>query len=309
MGLGAKHKGVGDECDQDEWVAEDLHIISGDIAGYDGFKPKARLQGDPYDSVLPAMEDAILGNGVISGCGVTATGFGLWLAVGFGSAVVDGVEVTYPSGIIDDITSDPANPKKVLICLDASGTANSTSGTPATAIPSGYTGPDTEQPAPPAIPANKVILAEVWVAAGETLLEDADITDRRIFISPKHQWKDASENALTILEQSVFIPWTTLDLTAYTSAIAKWAYLRLRLHINSILADGQIGLYVRKKGTTPTAYPAIYGTYANGLRDGGELWGVVFCGMNTGQEIEYYLAIIGAAIEADVYIDVLGYIE
>lgn len=273
------------------------------------FKPSPRALGDPFDSVLPAMKDGIIGNGVISGCGVTAIGFGLWVYVAAGNAIVNGVEVAVSGQMITDISSDPTNPKKVIISLDSSATASSTSGTPAAAIPSGYTGPDTEQPTPPSIPSNEDILAEIWVGAGATEIVAGDITDRRLFVKPKHKWKDASENALTLLNQTSFIDWTALDLTAYTSAAAKWVYLRLRLHIDSILESAEVGLYVRKKDTSTAATPAIYGTYANGLRDGGEIWGVVFCGMDAGQEIEYYLAIIGAAVQLDVYIDVLGYIE
>lgn len=117
--------------------------------------------------------------------------------------------------------------------------------------------------------------------------------------------KDASESALNLANQSSSTTWTDLDLTAYTSADAKWAYLRLAVHIDSY-ASGYVLLRVRKNGTTPTRYPLCYGAQEDASSNFAEIF--VWAEMDSGQVIEYDIFIDGTA-QADFNIDVLGYIE
>jgi hypothetical protein len=83
------------------------------------------------------------------------------------------------------VTLDPAdsyNPRKDIIIVDSNGTITKVTGTPEPADPPDQTGVKTRRPKPPSIPANSIILAEIWVPAGATQITDTNITDRRVFI-------------------------------------------------------------------------------------------------------------------------------
>lgn len=121
-------------------------------------------------------------------------------------------------------------------------------------------------------------------------------------------WKDASENALTDSNRTASKTWTVLDLTAYTSANAKLAVLKLSLFIDSITPAAYVYLSVRKKGTTPNVYPQVIAYSSHGDIAGALQEAVVIVGMDTEQVIEYQILLAGT-IQVDSYIDVLGYIE
>jgi len=118
-------------------------------------------------------------------------------------------------------------------------------------------------------------------------------------------WKDASERALNLANQTTTIEWTDLDLTAYTSANAKFAILRLRAHLDSY-TDGQTWLNIRKKGTTPTYMHYVY-PISNPV-SGNEYELGIIQALDSEQVIEYYVRFTGTA-QVDYTIDVLGYIE
>ncbi len=139
-----------------------------------------------FDSHLNSLEEGILGNGVVSGFAVVEKGTGAnkTVDVGSGTAVVNGTVVTVGSTSNVDLTSyiDGDNPKKVLIMLEDDDSIDVVDGTAKAAAPVGNTGPETYEPLLPDKAANKIILAEVWLAAGETTIQDSDITDRRITV-------------------------------------------------------------------------------------------------------------------------------
>ncbi len=123
-------------------------------------------------------------------------------------------------------------------------------------------------------------------------------------------WKDESEMALELVNQSTDVAWTELDLTAFTSANAKFAILQLMIGVDSITAGASnwARLAVRKNGTTPYVYPllgidgewAVAGMYYYSQ--------AVIVDMASGQLIDYCLQHNGTA-RVDLDIDVLGYIE
>ena len=79
-------------------------------------------------------------------------------------------------------TADPNNPRKDIIIINSSGTISKITGTAEAAQPAAQTGPKTFRPRPAAISSNSIILAEIWVEAGETAILNADITDRRVIV-------------------------------------------------------------------------------------------------------------------------------
>lgn len=121
-------------------------------------------------------------------------------------------------------------------------------------------------------------------------------------------WKDASEVALNDDDRTALLDWTDLDLTAYTSANAKFAILLLDIVVDSISAGGSAWLWVRKDGTEPTISPGIRTADTEGDEALAHRVGIAIVGMASGQVIEYKIAVFGT-IQVDSTISVLGYIE
>lgn len=119
-------------------------------------------------------------------------------------------------------------------------------------------------------------------------------------------WKDASERALADLNRVASLGWTTLDLTAYTSADAKFAIITLRMNIDAY-TNGDLYLHVRKNGTTPGEHLRIIVLSVNAVA-GGFYEHYCIVGLDAGQVIEYKIDLTGVA-QIDTYIEVLGYIE
>jgi parallel beta-helix repeat protein len=134
-----------------------------------------------FDNDLKALEQAIKGEGVRSGLQVTAsTTPDDYVHVAAGEANVAGTIVTKSSTTDLQIPANTSgNPRKDIIVMDSSGTISVVQGTPAPAKPDGYTHWQTYEPAPPDIPANSIILAEIWVADGFTSITSSDILDKR----------------------------------------------------------------------------------------------------------------------------------
>jgi len=119
-------------------------------------------------------------------------------------------------------------------------------------------------------------------------------------------WKDTPSNALTDLNRTVSLDWTDLDLTAFTSANAKFAILLLRMNIDAH-TDGDLYLHTLQNGTTPSVSTMILVKEANAVAS--SFW-EHYCiiGLDTGQVIQYKITLTGTA-QIDSYLEVLGYIE
>uniref|UniRef100_A0A6M3JW60 Uncharacterized protein n=1 Tax=viral metagenome TaxID=1070528 RepID=A0A6M3JW60_9ZZZZ len=138
-----------------------------------------------FDTHRNNITAAAKGNGVVSGMGVTeAATPAKTVVVGTGVYVANGTSVTKSSATTIDLSShiSATNPNKVIITADSAGSITATAGTAAVADPAGSTGPQTKVPLLPNLPANEIMLAEVWLAAAETTILNADITDRREYI-------------------------------------------------------------------------------------------------------------------------------
>lgn len=117
-------------------------------------------------------------------------------------------------------------------------------------------------------------------------------------------WRATSDLTLNLLNQTATTDWTNLDLTAATSANAKFAIIKLMVHIDSY-SSGRVSVRVRKDGTTTPVMdlehhaPDMTTPY---------VYGMVIVEMATGQVIEYSTEISGTA-QADFQVRVQGYIE
>jgi hypothetical protein len=119
-------------------------------------------------------------------------------------------------------------------------------------------------------------------------------------------WKDVPARALIDVDRTTLLNYTDLDLTAYTSANAKFAIAKLLLVATTTGTSGQSWTAIRKNGTTPSYYIAV--SAVHDLPNGFITSEVSIVGLDAGQIIEYTIVpATGATLTT--HIDVLGYIE
>lgn len=110
----------------------------------------------------------IQGNGVLSGCAVTAQGSpDMTVAVAAGTIQWNGVSVTVASGNVTITAANGTNPRIDLVVVDNAGVKSATAGTAAAS------------PKAPALPANSIMLAMVYVPANDTTIATNQIVDKR----------------------------------------------------------------------------------------------------------------------------------
>jgi len=119
-------------------------------------------------------------------------------------------------------------------------------------------------------------------------------------------WKDASERALSDENRTTYLDWTGLDLTAYTSANAKFALLQLNFRAQDAGTAYDSWLQVRKNGTTPDYFPEIMITNTDPDWCYRTLCPIL--GLDANRKIQYNITVATGAT-VDSWIDVLGYVE
>jgi len=132
---------------------------------------------------MSALKEVAKGNGVLAGLSVTEQSpKALGVTVGKGRAIVNGRLVSIVSTTnVTIATADSTYPRKDIIVLASDGGLSAVEGTKEAAVPNDLTGSGTLKPEASDVPANKIVLAEVWVQNGETEIANADVTDRRMF--------------------------------------------------------------------------------------------------------------------------------
>ncbi|MBA7515076.1 hypothetical protein ES705_07114 [subsurface metagenome] len=177
---------------------------------------------------LKSQEDAhTLGYGVVNGLKVVPTDpASMDVQVETGKAYV--TDTLVEKGAVTDLTvgaADPTNPRKDIVVCNSAGTLSIVAGTAEAALPSGNVGVYTLNPEPPSIPANSIILAEIWVPAGATEITGSEIYDKRVsiadFIGHKadasaHHAKYTDAEAQTTVKANVEVG----DLKTPTKALA-----------------------------------------------------------------------------------------
>jgi hypothetical protein len=118
------------------------------------------------------------------------------------------------------------------------------------------------------------------------------------------KWIDGDQTPLPSTNRVASLTWTDLDLTASTSANAKLAILRLKIHVN--VGNKAYAIRVRKNGTTPNNPSILASPWACTGAD--DYFSTVVVGVDTGQVIEYCFD-VEAGGNVDFQIDVLGYWE
>ena len=129
-------------------------------------------QAEPDSVDIDILVAAFAASGVVSGCAVTAQGTpDLTVAVASGTALVAGASVAVTGANATIGAANGSNPRFDLITINNSGTIATTAGTAAA------------NPVFPAIPANSIVLAAVYVPALDTAINSNQITDKRILIA------------------------------------------------------------------------------------------------------------------------------
>ncbi len=142
---------------------------------------------------LDSQEDAhTLGYGVVNGLKVIPTDpVSMDVQVEIGKAYA--ADTLVEKGAVTDLTvtgADPTNPRKDIVVCNSAGTLSIVAGTPEAALPSDKVGIYTLNPKPDNIPANSIILAEIWVPAEATEITGAEIYDKRVSIADFLTHKD-----------------------------------------------------------------------------------------------------------------------
>lgn len=125
-------------------------------------------QAEPDSVDIAILVQALNGEGVVSGCTVTAQGSpDMTVAVAVGVVRIDNQLVTVTAGNVTVGAADGTNPRIDLITVNNAGTKACTAGTAAAS------------PVFPAVPADSVALAAVYVPASDTTIASNQITDKR----------------------------------------------------------------------------------------------------------------------------------
>lgn len=128
-------------------------------------------QAEPDSIDFNILSTGLAGNGVVSGCAVTAQGTpNMTVAVASGTVIADATIASVSSGNVTISAADSTNPRFDLITVNSSGTKAVVAGTAASnaVFPS---------------PASTVIvLAAIYVPAAATTITTGQIVDKRVFI-------------------------------------------------------------------------------------------------------------------------------
>jgi len=134
-----------------------------------------------FDNDMNQQVDAHKKTGVLTGVEVSADS-GMQVQISSGSVSIAGTKVDYAGGTATITAADSTNPRKDIVTINSSGTITVTAGTPEAAYPVGKTARQTVRPAPPNIPSDEVLLAEIWVGTSVTEITSGVIKDLRILI-------------------------------------------------------------------------------------------------------------------------------
>ncbi len=125
-------------------------------------------QAGGFADLVDQISAALAGDGVLVGMGVSAQGTpDMTVAVAAGQVRIGGYFAAYAGANVTITAADSTNPRFDLICCDHNGTVSRVGGTAAV------------RPVPPDIPANSIQLAQVYVPAGATSIDNPKIVDKR----------------------------------------------------------------------------------------------------------------------------------
>lgn len=136
------------------------------------------VQSEPDSVDFEILLAGIKGDGVLSGCAVSAQGTpNMTVAVASGSIKYNGSTVSVSSASPSIAAADTTNGRLDLVVVDNTGAVTS-SGTNAA-----VKGTAASAPVMPTIPANSIVLACVYVPANDTAINSNQIIDKRMIVT------------------------------------------------------------------------------------------------------------------------------
>lgn len=148
-------------------------------------------QSEPDKVDLDILVAALAGDGVISGCQVTAQGSpDMSVHVAAGTVTIGGATAAVTADDLSVTAADATNPRFDLVAADDTG---------ALAMVDGTADPN---PVFPAVPADSVILASVYVPATDTDVDSNQIVDKRAIVRSPYQSIAISDTGGTTAQTS-----------------------------------------------------------------------------------------------------------
>jgi hypothetical protein len=186
---------------------------TGSIEDPTGVYPQAQVDKVDFDIIAMSAGGR---SGVSSGCAVTAQGApNNTVAVAAGTVVVAGTEVAVTGGNLTMTAAHATLKRFDLITVNNAGTKAYTAGTAAST------------PVFPAIPANSVVLAAIYIPANDNIINTAQIIDKRITVqtpSASAGWTTVSKTA----DQTKVSDTTLADDTVLKFTMAASTKYRIR---------------------------------------------------------------------------------
>lgn len=155
-------------------------------------------QASPDSGHFETLRAGSKATGVVSGCAVTAQGTpDMTVAVASGVIAWAGAKANVTAGNLT-LTADGTNPRFYLIVASSAGVKSAVAGTPAPEM-----APTESGPVFPAVPANSVVLASVYVPAADTDIDANQIDDMRVFVSTEvaTNYDLAKARSLTLVQE------------------------------------------------------------------------------------------------------------
>lgn len=140
---------------------------------------RKRLQGMPDSGDFVTLVKALAQTGVVSGCQVTEDASpGMEVAVSEGEVVIEGESYDIAPAVVPLVAAHVTNPRFDLIVAEPTGVD----------VITGLAASPAAAPGPvfPLVPDEAVLLAAVFVPAGETAILSANIVDKRVMLLNDH---------------------------------------------------------------------------------------------------------------------------
>lgn len=174
------------------------------------------------DTDIDALVRGFNGEGVLTGCTVTAQGSpDMTVAVAAGTVQINKATVTVSGANGTISTADGSNPRLDVVSINSSGTIVVTAGTPAA------------EPSAPSIPASSAILALVHVPASDTTISSAQIVDKRVIVR-----LIAEQVQETTLTNTQILALGTTAIAVVTAAGAGFVNFLVSVHMSSDFSAG-----------------------------------------------------------------------
>lgn len=227
-------------------------------------EPADNHQSVLFQTDIDALAAGIGGDGVLSGCAVSAQGSpNNTVAVASGRVVIGGTVVAVASGNVTMPSADATNPRWVLISVDNTGAKAATAGTAAA------------DPILPAVPSNSVALAAVWWPANDTTVASSQITDKRAIVRPY-----PSQHDMPTTVAGVGAPGVPFHLLREISIDGSTIYYsRIRVAAPITLTEARFRV-TSAAGSGNTGRMALYRA-GTGWQPGALLWNVTGIAINS----------------------------